>query len=58
MFNLYTCILTNHTRTVLYAGVTHNLSRRLYEYCTGKYAQRQHQQKIFDTGTIVMLRVF
>jgi len=33
----YTYILTNKNHTVLYTGVTSNLSKRLYEHRTGFY---------------------
>jgi len=33
----YIYILTNKNHTVLYTGVTSNLSDRLYEHSTGKY---------------------
>ena len=33
----YIYILTNKNHTVLYTGVTSNLSNRLYEHRTGKY---------------------
>ncbi|WP_462266361.1 GIY-YIG nuclease family protein [Mucilaginibacter sp.] len=35
-YNFYTYLLTNHQRTTLYAGVTNDLSRRLFEHYTGR----------------------
>jgi putative endonuclease len=34
-YNFYTYILTNYTKRVLYAGVTNDLDRRLYEHYYG-----------------------
>src|SRR5882762_1219137 len=34
-YNFYTYILTNSTKKVLYAGVTNDLDRRLYEHYFG-----------------------
>ena len=47
--NGYTYIITNHTNTVLYTGVTDNLIRRLTEHKEGRgsvFASKYHCNKL------------
>lgn len=44
---MFTYIMTNHTNTVFYTGVTNNLARRIYEHKHNKIDSFTQRYKIY-----------